>query len=441
MKKIFKPKAVSSKDLVNEFEKIAVKVSLVSIIGNTALSLFKIIAGIFAHSGAMISDAVHSASDVFSSIIVIIGVKIAAKESDKDHPYGHERFECVAAIVLAVILLISGLFIGHTAMEKISSGNAQEITVPGILALVAAIVSIVGKEAMYWYTRFFALRLDSGALMADALHHRSDALSSIGALIGIVGARMGFPMLDTVASLVICIFIIKAAYDIFKDAIGKMVDCSCSEEMEKDILQCATEQNGVYGVDSIQTRVFGNKIYVDIEICASGEITLTQSHQIARQVHDAIEDKFEKIKHITVCVNPLEKNCDEEDIKMKRKKIAFICVHNSCRSQIAEALGKHLRGDEFDFYSAGTETKPQINQDAVRLMKQLYGIDMEQTQYSKTFDKIPTPDIAVSMGCDVSCPFIGRAFDDNWGLPDPTGQNDEVFVEVIKQIEKQIELL
>ena len=121
-----------------------------------------------------------------------------------------------------------------------------------------------------------------------------------------------------------------------------------------------------------------------------------------------------------------------------KKKIAFICVHNSCRSQIAEALGKHLRGEELDFYSAGTETKPQINQDAVRLMKQLYGIDMEQTQYSKTIDKIPTPDIAISMGCDVCCPYIGRAFDDNWNLPDPTGKSDEVFKSVIAEIEKRI---
>ncbi len=121
-----------------------------------------------------------------------------------------------------------------------------------------------------------------------------------------------------------------------------------------------------------------------------------------------------------------------------KKKIAFICIHNSCRSQIAEALGKHLRGNEFDFYSAGTETKPQINQDAVRLMKELYGIDMELTQYSKTIDKIPQPDVAISMGCGVGCPFISRAFDDDWGLPDPTGKSDAEFVDVIKEIEKKI---
>ena len=121
-----------------------------------------------------------------------------------------------------------------------------------------------------------------------------------------------------------------------------------------------------------------------------------------------------------------------------KKKIAFICVHNSCRSQIAEALGKHFMSDKYDFYSAGTETKPQINQDAVRLMKELYGIDMEKEQYSKTIDKIPTPDIAISMGCDVGCPFIGKAFNDNWNLPDPTGKTDDCFIEVIKQIELQV---
>lgn len=126
---------------------------------------------------------------------------------------------------------------------------------------------------------------------------------------------------------------------------------------------------------------------------------------------------------------------------MKKKTAAFFCVHNSCRSQIAEALGKHLRGDEFDFYSAGTETKPQINPDAVRLMKQCYGIDMEQTQYSKTADRIPVPDLAISMGCEVGCPYIGRAFDDNWNLPDPTGKGDAEFLAVIAEIERRIRML
>lgn len=285
------------------FEKQAVKVSLVSIIGNVILTAFKLLAGIIAHSGAMISDAVHSASDIISSIIVIIGVKLAAKESDHEHPYGHERFECVAAIVLAVILLITGLFIGHEAIDAIITPKENHI-MPGVLALIAAIVSIVSKEGMYWYTRFYAKKLDSGALMADAWHHRSDALSSVGALIGIGAARMGFPIFDPIASLVICLFIGKAAYDIFMDAIAKMVDRSCSEEEEQRIAECALAQENVLEVDLIQTRVFGNKIYVDIEISADGSKSLFEGHEIAQTVHDAIETQFPDVKHIMVHVNP-----------------------------------------------------------------------------------------------------------------------------------------
>ena len=126
---------------------------------------------------------------------------------------------------------------------------------------------------------------------------------------------------------------------------------------------------------------------------------------------------------------------------MTKKKIAFICLHNSCRSQIAEALGKHFKGKDFEFYSAGTETKPQINQDAVKLIKELYGINMELTQYSKTFEELPEPDILISMGCDVGCPYIGRAFDFNWELPDPTGQNDDFFKDIIEKIELKVKEL
>ena len=124
--------------------------------------------------------------------------------------------------------------------------------------------------------------------------------------------------------------------------------------------------------------------------------------------------------------------------KNSKKKVAFICVHNSCRSQIAEALGKYLASDLFESYSAGTQTKPQINQDAVRIMKKMYGIDMEENQYSKLINEIPKPDIAISMGCNVGCPFIGRSFDENWGRDDPTGKSDDEFVIVIKEIERKI---
>ena len=175
----------------DNYEKTAMKVSIVSVIWNLLLSAGKLFAGIFANSGAMISDAVHSASDVFSTIIVMIGVKISGKDSDNDHPYGHERLECVAAIILATVLAATGIGIGYGAVVKIMAGD-YNVEMPGILALVAAVVSILVKELMFWYTRYYAKQIDSSALMADAWHHRSDSLSSIGALIGIIGARLGF---------------------------------------------------------------------------------------------------------------------------------------------------------------------------------------------------------------------------------------------------------
>lgn len=290
----------------NQFQKVANKVSLVSIAGNVVLSLMKLLAGIVAHSNAMISDAVHSASDVFSTIIVIIGIRLASKESDKEHPYGHERLECVAAIVLAMVLLITGIGIGYTAVSNIARGNYGELSVPGILALIAAIVSIVSKEAMYWYTRFYAKKIDSSALMADAWHHRSDAFSSVGALIGIAGARMGYPIMDSIASLVIFVFIVKAAYDIFKDAVDKMVDHSCDEQTQNEIYTCVKNHKDVLGVDLLQTRIFGNKIYVDVEIEVNASYSLRDAHHIAESVHDMIEQTFPKVKHIMVHVNPKE---------------------------------------------------------------------------------------------------------------------------------------
>lgn len=289
-----------------DFEKTATKVSLVSVAGNTILSLLKLLAGIVAHSGAMISDAVHSASDVFSSFIVIIGVKLSVKAADREHPYGHERFECVAAIVLAVVLTMTGLLIGYRAYESICAGSEAQ-TMPGLPALIAAVVSIAVKEAMYWYTRFFAKRLNSTSLMANAWHHRSDALSSVGALIGIAGARMGHPLMEPAASLVICLFILKAAYDIFRDATAKMVDHACDTETEQRLADCVLEESAVRGIDSLQTREFGSRIYVDLEIRLDEGLSLVEAHTIAERVHDRIEREFPSVKHIMVHVNPDEK--------------------------------------------------------------------------------------------------------------------------------------
>lgn len=285
--------------------RIAMRVSTVSIVVNAVLSLFKLAAGLIGHSGAMISDAVHSMSDVFSTIVVMIGITVSKKQSDRDHQYGHERMECVAAILLSVILFAVGIGIGFDGVQKILGREGRTIVIPGTIALIAAIVSILSKEWMFHYTKRAANKIHSGALMADAWHHRSDALSSIGALIGIGGARLGFPLLDSIASLVICFFIGKAALDIFKDAIDKMVDKSCDEETLEEMKQIISRQSGVARIDMLQTRLFGAKIYVDIEVAADGGLSLEDGHEIAQTVHDAVEEHFPLVKHCMVHINPL----------------------------------------------------------------------------------------------------------------------------------------
>ncbi len=281
----------------------ALRVSGLSILINLLLTAGKLLAGLLARSGAMISDAVHSASDVFSTLIVMIGVKLSGKESDREHPYGHERMECVAAILLSGILLATGLLIGYQGIRSILS-EREELQSPGILAAVAAGVSILTKELLFHYVRHQARKLDSPALMAEAWHHRSDALSSIGALAGILGARAGFPVLDPLASVVICVFIAKAAFDIFRDAVNKMVDHSCDEETETAIRLCAVEQPEVVRIDLLRTREFGNRIYIEMEIAVDGELPLRQAHAVAERVHDEIEQRFPKVKHIMIHVNP-----------------------------------------------------------------------------------------------------------------------------------------
>ena len=267
--------------------KVAMKVSGVSIAVNLLLSLFKLLAGILAHSGAMISDAIHSASDVGSTFVVIVGVNLSSKKSDKEHQYGHERMECVSSIILSGLLLATGIGIGMNGIENIiKSTSGASIAIPGTLALIAAVVSIVVKEWMFWYTRSAAKKINSGALMADAWHHRSDAMSSVGAF-------------------AICVLIVKASVDIFRDAIDKMVDHSCDEATEESMREVIMGVKGVKGIDLLQTRLFGSKMYVDIEISADGEIPLNEAHDVAENVHHTIEKNFKDVKHCMVHVNPV----------------------------------------------------------------------------------------------------------------------------------------
>lgn len=283
--------------LKKDDKSIAMRISVVSIVVNVVLSLFKLIAGIVGKSGAMVSDAIHSASDVFSTFVVMIGIFVSHRESDIKHQYGHERLECVSAIILAVILGATGIGVGYNGIHNIFFENPENLATPTVIALVAAIISIITKEAMYWYTILGAKKINSSSLKADAWHHRSDALSSIGSFVGILGAMCGIKILDPIASIIISLLILKATYDIVKDAIDKMIDKSCDEDTVAKMSTLIIEQDGVKRLDLIKTRLFGNKIYVDIEISADGNLNILDGHDIAKNVHDTIEREFPLVKH------------------------------------------------------------------------------------------------------------------------------------------------
>ena len=300
----------------NNDERTAMIVSINSIIANLVLSVAKLFAGYIAHSAAMISDGIHSASDVLSTLVVMAGVRYANKASDKEHQYGHERMECIAAIILATMLTMIALVIGYSGYEKIFNETTTELVVPGQMALWAAIASIVIKEAMYWYTRNAAIKINSGALMADAWHHRSDALSSIGSFVGILGARMGYPVLDPVASIIICLMILHASYEVFTDAMYKMVDHSCDDKTTQELVALICRVPGVEHVDSITTRIFGNRIYVDVEISVDDMLPLIEAHRIAETTHAAIEANFPLVKHCMVHVNPMSESDHEIAIEL-----------------------------------------------------------------------------------------------------------------------------
>lgn len=290
-------------------KKVSFVTQSVAIVGNVFLSVLKLTAGIISHSGALISDAANSISDIFASLIVLIGIQMSVKEPDSDHPYGHERLESIAAIIVAVIILATGFGIGYDGVKKVFSGLEDGFITPGKFALIAAAISIVIKEFLFWYTRHGAKKIKSNALFADAWNHRSDTLASLGGFIGILGARLGFPILDPVASLVICLFILRTGFSIAKEAVSKLTDRACDREIIDRMEEIILSQPGVCRLDSLFTRQFGsNKIYADVEISAQGDISLTLAHSIAELVHDELEKQIPEIKHCTVHVNPLDIN-------------------------------------------------------------------------------------------------------------------------------------
>ena len=287
-------------------KKTALKVLTVTIIINLSLTVFKIITGILGRSSAMLSDALHSASDIFSTLIVLGGILLSTKSNDKSHPYGHERIECISSLILSFSLLIAGFLMGYNGIISLIRGTYLNFDSPTILALIASIVSIGTKEAMFWYTISNAKKTGLVSLKADAWHHRIDAISSVGALFGI-GLTLIFnmPIFDIIASVVICAFIIKIAISIFIESSNKLTDKSCTNEEIENYRFLLLKVDGIISIDQLKTRIFGNRIFVDVEIGANENLSLKKAHEIAKTAKNIIESNDKRIKRCMVYVNPV----------------------------------------------------------------------------------------------------------------------------------------
>lgn len=284
-----------------ENAKLGTKASLITILVNIALCIFKMLAAFIGKSSAMLADAVHSLADILTTALVIIGLKISSKAADITHPYGHEKFEPIFAKIMSFILIFTGASIGYKALMDLISGNLNS---PGKIALIAAAVSIFVKESMYWYTIKIAKKIKSVAMETDAWHHRSDALSSIGTFLGILGARMGFKILDPIAGLLVSFLIIKIGIEYYLKSINELVDHSAEDNIVNQIEYIASSVPGVINIVNLKTRSFGNKVYADIEISVDGDLTINEGDKIAENVHSLIEDNISDIKHCLVKLKP-----------------------------------------------------------------------------------------------------------------------------------------
>ena len=278
------------------------KVTILSILLNIGLTIMKIVAGFIGNSSAIIADGLHSASDIITSIGILIGNKISRKPRDEEHQYGHEKAESLVSFILAAVLIIVALEIGYNGAIELF--NINTIEVPSVLPLIVALISIGVKEYQYQITIRVANKINSSSLKADAWHHRSDALSSVAAFVGIGGAMLGFKVFDPIASIVVAIFVAKVGIEILVGSTNELMDVSIDLEQEEQIKEIAKNTEGVRNLGEIRSRKHGAMAYVDLVICVDGDLTVREGHDIANQLEKDIIREMEFVKGITVHVEP-----------------------------------------------------------------------------------------------------------------------------------------
>ncbi|MFA5007537.1 MAG: cation diffusion facilitator family transporter [Candidatus Izemoplasmatales bacterium] len=288
-------------------KRIIKKTTVLTTILNAFLAIIKIVAGVYGRSTALISDAVNSIGDVATAIAAAIAAVFARKAQDDDHPYGHEKYESMASVFLGVALIVTALEIGKAAIGSIYAFlfvPGTTIAAPSAVALIAAAATIVIKETMFRFTRAAARKAASPALEAMAMDHRSDEFSAGGVIVGILGAMLGLTVLEPVASLVICLLIIRTAFLVIKTGFSQVVDQAAGPETVSRLEAIVNAHPGVVGIDEMKTRMFGLKLYVDLEIRVRNDLSVGEAHAIAEGIHDRIEAELPDVKHIMVHVNP-----------------------------------------------------------------------------------------------------------------------------------------
>lgn len=295
----------------NEFSddkryKMGEQITWVVIIINIALAILKIFIGITGNSKGMIADGIHTVSDVGSSLGIIIGFFISKKPEDFKHQYGHEKAESISGFMLSLFLIATGAKIGYSALQSIFLGN---IEIPKIITLWMAFISIIIKEVQFRITMNVGKKINSNALIADAWHHRSDALSSIAVLLGILGARAGYPIFDALAGIAVSIIVIKVGIELFIMGYNELMDSSIAEEKLFDLAANIMNNTKVTNINEIRTRVHGSKAFIDMKICVPSNMSVQEGHAISEEVEHIAYKEIDNLKDIIVHVNP----CDKED--------------------------------------------------------------------------------------------------------------------------------
>ena len=278
------------------------KITIISILLNIVLTILKIIAGVIGNSTAIIADGLHSASDIITSIGILIGNKISRKPRDEEHQYGHEKAESIVSFILSAVLIIVAIKIGYDGVIDLFNINTLEI--PSVLPLIVSVISIGVKEYQYQITIRVAKKINSSSLKADAWHHRSDALSSIAAFIGIGGAMLGFKVLDPIASIIVAVVVVKVGVDILKSSCGELMDSSISKKDIDQIENIIESDDKIYGIKDFKSRKYGSVAYIDMSIFIDKSKTLEEAHDIADKLEQNIISKLNYIKEINIHTEP-----------------------------------------------------------------------------------------------------------------------------------------